>query len=64
MFVAINFVKLFLNLIRHLELIVKYTIDLKTLLQQGISEPVFMVISFINLKELLEGIILVINLKR
>ena len=26
---------------RHLELIVKYNIGLKTLLQQGISEPIF-----------------------
>ena len=29
---------------RHSELIVKYNIGLKTLLQQGISEPYFMVI--------------------
>ena len=29
---------------RHSELIVKYNIGLKTLLQQGISEPIFMVI--------------------
>ena len=29
---------------RHSELIVKYNIELKTLLQQGIAEPIFMVI--------------------
>ena len=29
---------------RHSELIVKYNIGLETLLQQGISEPIFMVI--------------------
>ena len=29
---------------RHSELIIKYNIGLKTLLQQGISEPIFMVI--------------------
>ena len=29
---------------RHSELIVKYNIGLKTFLQQGISEPIFMVI--------------------
>ena len=49
---------------RHSELIVKYNIGLKTLLQQGISEPYFMVIQFINSNELLENLILVINSKR
>ena len=48
---------------RHSELIVKYSIGLKTLLQQGISEPIFMVIWFINSNELLENLILVINSK-
>ena len=39
---AINFVKLFSKFYyRHSELIVKYNICLKPLLQQGISEPVF-----------------------
>ena len=44
----------------HAELIVKYNIGLKTLLQQGISEPISRVILFINLNELLENLILVI----
>ena len=39
---------------RHSELIVKYNIGLKTNLQQGISEPIFMVIKFINSNEFLE----------
>ena len=43
---------------RHSELIVKYNIGLKTLLQQGISEPIF----YSN--ELLKNLILVINSKR
>ena len=62
----INSVKLFSKCYYgHSELIVKYNICLKTFLQQGISEPVFyMAIKFINLKELLESLILVINLKR
>ena len=33
--------KHFKGLLRHSELIVKYNIGLKTLLQQGISEPIF-----------------------
>ena len=38
----INSIKLFFKFhYRHSELIVKYNICLKTLLQQGISEPVF-----------------------
>ena len=45
---------------RHSELIVKYNIWLKTLLQQGISEPIF----YGDLVELLENLILVINSKR
>ena len=45
-------------------LIVTYNICLKNPLQKGILEPVFMEIKFINLKELLESLILVINLKR
>ena len=49
---------------RHSELIVKYNIGLKTFLQQGISEPIFMVIWFINSNELLENLILVIISKR
>ena len=50
---------------RHSELIVKYNIGLKTLLQQGISEPIFYGdLDFINSNELLEGLILVINSKR
>ena len=42
---------------RHPELIAKYNIGLKTLLQQGISEPIL-------LDELLENLILVIDSKR
>ena len=42
---------------RHSELIVKYNICLKTLLQQGISKPVF----YGDLKESLENLVLVIN---
>ena len=49
---------------RHSELIVQYNIGLKTLLQQGILEPIFMVIKFIKSNELLEHLILVINSKR
>ena len=40
---------------RHSELIVKYNIGLKTLLQQGISEPTFMVIYFINSKRIVRN---------
>ena len=47
---------------RHSELIVKYNIGLKTLLQQGISEPIFYGDLVYN--ELLENLILVINSKR
>ena len=50
---------------RHSELIVKYNIWLKTLLQQGISEHIFCGdLYFINLKELLETLNLVINSNR
>ena len=49
---------------RHSELIVKYNIGLKTLLQQGISEPIFYGDLVINSNELLENLILVINSKR
>ena len=49
---------------RHSELIVKYNICLMILLQQGISEPVFYGDLVYYLKELLEDLILVINLKR
>ena len=40
---------------KHSELIIKYSIGLQTLLQQGISEPIFRVIKFINSNELLEN---------
>ena len=43
---------------------VKYNIGLKTLLQQGISEPIFYVDLVYKFEELLENLILVINLKR
>ena len=49
---------------RHSELIVKYNIGLKTLLQQGISEPIFYGDLVYNSNELLENLILVINSKR
>ena len=40
---SINFVKLFSKFYhRYSKLIVKYNIDLKNLLKQGISEPVFL----------------------
>ena len=45
---------------RHLDLTVKYNIFLKTLLQQGIQEPVF---NAIHLKDLLESQILEINFR-
>ena len=48
---------------RHSELIVKYNIGLKTLLQQGISEPIFYGDLVINSNELLKKLILVINSK-
>ena len=58
-------VKLFSKLYyRHSEWIVKNNICLMILLQQGISEPVLYGDLVYNLKELLEGLILVINLKR
>ena len=46
---------------RHSELIVKYNIGLKTVLQQGIPEPIFY--GDLNSNELLENLILVINSK-
>ena len=46
---------------RHSELIVKYNIGLKTLLQQGISEPMFYGDLVYKFKELLENLILVIK---
>ena len=51
---------------RHSELIVKYNIGLKTLLQQGISEPKFYgdKKKFINSNVFMENLILVINSKR
>ena len=49
---------------RHSELIVKYNIGLKKLLQQGISEPIFYGDLVCNSNELLENLILVINSKR
>ena len=57
----IPFVKLFSKFYqRRSELIVKYNI---CLIQQVIKEPLFMVIKFINFKDLLESPISVINLK-
>ena len=49
---------------KHSELIVKYNIGLKTLLQQGISEPIFNGDLIINSNEMLENLILVVNSKR
>ena len=49
---------------RHSELIVKYNIGFKTLLQQGISEPILYGDLVLNSSELLENLILVINSKR
>ena len=46
---------------RHSKLIVKYNIGLKTLLQQGISEPIFYGDLVYKSNELLENLILVIN---
>ena len=48
---------------RHSELIVKYNIMFKTLLQQGISEPIFYDDLVNKLKLLLENLILVIYSK-
>ena len=47
-----------------LELIVKYTIELKNLLQQDISRPIIYGDLVINSNELLGNLILVINLKK
>ena len=49
---------------RHSELIVKHNIGLKTLLQEGISEPIFYGDLVINSNVLLENQILVIYSKR
>ena len=48
---------------RHSELIVKYNTGLKTLLQQGISEPIFYGDLVYNSNELLENLILVFDSK-
>ena len=59
---TITFVRLFSKFYqRHPELIVKLNIGL---IQQIITEPLFMVIKFMNFKELLESSISVNNLKR
>ena len=49
---------------RHSELISKYKIGLKPLLQQDISEPIFYGDLAINSNEWLENLIIVINSKR
>ena len=49
---------------RHSELIVKYNIGLKTLLQQGISEPIFYGDLVYKFKRIVGKLILVINSKR
>ena len=49
---------------RHSELIVKYNIGLKTLLQQGISEPIFYGDIVYKFKRIVEKLILVSNSKR
>ena len=49
---------------RHSELIVKYNIGLKTLLQQGISEPIFYVDLFYKFKRIVGKPNFVINSKR
>ena len=49
---------------RHSELIARYNIGLKTLLQQGISEPIFYGDLVYKFKRMLETLILVINSKR
>ena len=46
------------------QLIVKYNIGLKTLLQQGISEPIFYGDLVYKFKRIVENLILVINSKR
>ena len=48
---------------RHSELIVKYNIGLKTLLQQGISEPIFYGHLVCTFKRMFENLILVMNSK-
>ena len=48
---------------RHSELFVKYKIGLKTLLQQGISEPIFYGDLVYKFKQMLENLILVFNSK-
>ena len=47
--------------VAHSELIVKYNIGLKTLLQQGISEPIFYGDLVYKSNELLENLTYVIN---
>ena len=49
---------------RHSELIVRYNIGLKSLLQQGISEPIFYGNLGYEFKRIVRKIILVINSKR
>ena len=49
---------------RHSELIVRYNIGLKTLLQQGISGPIFYGDLVYKSNEFLGNLILVINSKR
>ena len=49
---------------KHSELIVKYNIGLKTLLQQGISEPIFYGDLVYKLKQIVGNLILVINPKK
>ena len=46
------------------QLIVKYNIGLKTLLQQGISEPIFYGDLVYKFKRIVENLIVVINSKR
>ena len=48
----------------HSELIVKYNIWFKTILQQGISEPIFYGDLVYKFQTMLENLILVINSKR
>ena len=57
----IKFKKYFLN--STTELIVKYSIGLKTLLQQGISESVFYGDLVYKFKKIVESLILGFNLK-
>ena len=57
----IKFKKHFLN--STTELIVKYSIGLKTLLKQGISEPVFYGDLVYKFKRIVESLILGFNLK-